>query len=429
MEGNLFSMGRSGYAVQVMKFLAFLCLIVLSNTSAARTLIVDQKGAVPSIQAAIMQATNGDTIRVMPGLYREGNFVVTKSLVFIGVDFPVLDGENKYEIFTINSNNVTIIGFKMVNTGIGSINDVSAISALNSKRLHVKNNRFENTFFGIHLSNSSGSLIENNILHSNGKAEHQIGNGIHAWKCDSLIIQNNEVSGHRDGIYFEFVTHSIVQNNLSHHNARYGLHFMFSHNDEYRSNTFRSNGAGIAVMYTKGVKMISNRFEENWGSSTCALLLKDITDSFIDGNYFFKNTIAIYLEGSNRCEIIKNVFKENGWAIKIQANCDGNAFEKNSFLSNTFDMATNGSLVLNTVDNNYWDNYQGYDLDRNGVGDVPFHPVSLYSMVVEKMPSSIMLWRSFLVYLLDRSEKVVPSITPENLKDDHPAMNNYDYHY
>ena len=134
------------------------------------------------------------------------------------------------------------------------------------------------------------------------------------------------------------------------------------------------------------------------------------------------------MEGSSRCAFQKNVFNDNGWAVKIQANCDGNTFERNSFLSNTFDMATNGSLVLNTVDYNYWDNYQGYDLDRNGVGDVPFHPVSLYSMVVEKMPSSIMLWRSFLVYLLDRSEKVVPSITPESLKDNHPAMKNYDYH-
>jgi nitrous oxidase accessory protein len=113
----------------------------------------------------------------------------------------------------------------------------------------------------------------------------------------------------------------------------------------------------------------------------------------------------------------------------MQANCDENVYSKNSFLSNTFDMATNGSLVLNTVDANYWDKYEGYDLDKDRVGDVPYHPVSLYSMVVEKMPSAVMLWRSFLVYMLDRTEKVVPSVTPENLKDIHPAMRNYDYNF
>jgi nitrous oxidase accessory protein len=75
---------------------------------------------------------------------------------------------------------------------------------------------------------------------------------------------------------------------------------------------------------------------------------------------------------------------------------------------------------------NYWDKYEGYDLDRNGVGDVPFHPVSLYGMIVEKMPTAVMLWRSFLVFLLDRAEKVVPAVTPENLRDDSPAMKFYD---
>jgi nitrous oxidase accessory protein len=78
--------------------------------------------------------------------------------------------------------------------------------------------------------------------------------------------------------------------------------------------------------------------------------------------------------------------------------------------------------VLNSIDNNYWDSYTGYDLNRDGLGDIAHRPVSMYSMVVEKMPSSIILWRSFLVYLLDRTEKVVPSMTPEALKDNYPLM-------
>jgi len=411
-----------------MRLAIVLFLFGVSFSTEAKTLVVDQKKSLKSLQSAITLAAKGDTIRVMPGVYREGNYIVKKSIVLIGVDYPILDGENKYEIFTVVANDVSIIGFHLINTGVASINDISAVNAIEAKRLRVLNNQLENTFFGIHLANSAGSLIENNVIHCGEKSEQQIANGIHAWKCDSIIVRNNEISGHRDGIYFEFVTHSRVEKNFSHENMRYGLHFMFSHHDEYLHNTFHANGAGVAVMYTQDVKMIGNHFEDNWGSSSYGLLLKDIRDSHIEGNQFSRNTTGVYMEGSSRCSFQKNIFNDNGWAIKIQANCDGNSFEKNSFLSNTFDMATNGSLVLNTVDYNYWDNYQGYDLDRNGVGDVPFHPVSLYSMVVEKMPSSIMLWRSFLVYLLDRSEKVVPSITPESLKDNHPAMKNYDYH-
>lgn len=421
-------MGRSRYPVQVKRW-GVVCLLLLAGVAFAKTRTVDPKGALKSIKAAIALSADGDTVLIQPGIYREGNLIVEKSLAFVGVNFPVLDGENKYELFTIAAHDVSITGLRLINTGVGSINDIAAVRALEARRLNVVNNQFENTFFGIHLSNSTGALIDGNVLHSDAEAEHQIGNGIHAWKCDSITIRNNTVSGHRDGIYFEFVTHSLVEKNFSHHNMRYGLHFMFSHNDAYRSNTFQNNGAGVAVMYTTGVEMTGNRFEDNWGSSSYGLLLKDIRDSFIEQNAFTRNTVAVYMEGSSRCQFTRNVFRGNGWAVKIQANCDANNFSRNSFLGNTFDMATNGSLVLNTVDANYWDKYEGYDLDKDNVGDVPFHPVSLYSMVVEKMPSAVMLWRSFLVFMLDRTEKVVPSITPENLKDVHPAMFNYDHRF
>jgi nitrous oxidase accessory protein len=405
--------------ILVIVFSASMC------TTYARTLEVSATSKWKTIRAAIQAATSGDTIRILPGTYREGNLVIRKSISLVGINFPIVDGENKFELFTIAANHVSITGLRMINTGVGSINDISAINAIESDHLHVRNNQFENTFFGIHLANSTRALIEGNVLHSNAQAEHQIGNGIHAWKCDSLRIASNQISGHRDGIYFEFVTNSTVERNNSHHNMRYGLHFMFSHNDVYQHNTFQSNGAGVAVMYTKGVTMRNNQFLDNWGSSSYGLLLKDIRDSHITQNSFNKNTVGIYMEGCSRSEFQFNTFHQNGWAVKVQSNCDGNVFTKNNFLSNTFDMATNGTLVLNTVDANYWDKYQGYDLNKDRIGDVPFHPVNLYSMIVEKMPSSVMLWRSFLVYMLDRSEEVIPSITPEELKDNHPAMHSY----
>ncbi len=101
---------------------------------------------------------------------------------------------------------------------------------------------------------------------------------------------NNRISGHRDGIYFEFVTNSIIWRNISSHNLRYGLHFMFSHNDAYISNIFRNNGAGVSVMFTHGVKMFNNFFEDNWGDGSFGLLLKEISDSYVVGNKFTNNT-------------------------------------------------------------------------------------------------------------------------------------------
>lgn len=396
--------------------------LCLSFCGFSKTLIVDLKGSIPSIRHAISSASPGDTIIVRPGVYREGNLTINKPLTLIGTGFPVLDGENKYEIMTVTAHDVTITGFRLINTGVASMQDVAAISSLGVKGLRIINNRFENTFFGIHLAGSTGCLIENNTLKSNAESEHQLGNGIHCWKCDHITIRRNTISGHRDGIYFEFVTRSTIVENQSFENGRYGLHFMFSHDDEYLGNTFRNNGAGVAVMYSKGVRMVGNKFEENRSASAYGLLLKDISDSHIEKNGFLDNTIGIHMEGSSRSNFTGNEFARNGWAIKIQASCEQNSYKENNFVENTFDVATNGSISLNTIEGNYWDKYEGYDLNRDGVGDVPYHPVSLYGMIVEKMPTAIMLWRSFLVFLLDRTEKIVPAVTPENLKDEHPAM-------
>jgi len=393
----------------------------------AKTIPVGPQENIRSIAQGIAKAQPGDTLLIKPGVYREGNIILEKRVTLIGENFPVLDGENKYEILTIHADGVTIKGLKFINTGIASINDLAAIKVLQSKGLRILNNRFDNTFFGIYFANSSQSWIEDNELSADVEAEHQIGNGIHLWKCEHITIHHNRVKGHRDGIYFEFVTNSLITDNYSEGNMRYGLHFMFSHNDEYRNNTFANNGAGVAVMYTKGVKMINNTFEHNWGSSAYGLLLKDIRDSFVKGNTFRENSVGIFMEGSSRIQFDANTFNANGYAIRLQASCDDNTFTKNNFSANTFDMVTNGSLVLNTISSNYWDRYEGYDLNRDNIGDVPYRPVSLYGMVVERMPTAVLLWRSFLVFLMDRTEKAMPAITPENLKDDSPVMKPYDH--
>ncbi len=379
-----------------------------------------------SIQEAVDRALPGDTLRVSAGTYPQSGIVIRKPLALIGEDYPVLDGEMKGNVLLIAAENVTIQGFKIINTGKSNMDDSAAIKFFDSKNCVVKNNILENTFFGLHFSNSSGLTIIENQIHSGAVREFEVGNGIHLWKCKNSFIGNNGVSGHRDGIYLEFVTNTQAKENLIQKNMRYGLHFMFSHDNSYIRNTFKNNGAGVAVMYTKNVLMKENRFEENWGASAYGILLKDISDSEIVGNVFLKNTIGIYMEGSSRIEFTGNTFQENGWGLKLMASCDQNTFKGNNFAQNTFDMSSNGSVVLNTISENYWDKYEGYDLDKDLVGDVPYRPINLYSVIVEKIPAAVILWRSFLVTLLDRMEKILPTMTPDQMIDQSPKMRPYD---
>ncbi|HEY1061080.1 MAG TPA: nitrous oxide reductase family maturation protein NosD [Daejeonella sp.] len=405
-----------------MRFFFFIVLSLLYCSASADNIYVGAKRAHKTVKSAIVSAMEGDTIFVDAGHYREKNLVIDKSIILKGIDYPVLDGEKKYEIISITSNGVVVDGFKLIHSGISSLEDLSGIKVYDSRDVVIMNNVLEDTFFGIYIQNGINCSIENNTLKAIGLEEQQSGNGIHCWKGDSLKVIGNQISGHRDGIYFEFVKNSVIWRNVSKNNLRYGLHFMFSNDDMYVNNVFRNNGSGVSVMYSNRIKMFSNYFEENWGDAAHGILLKEISDGFMEGNYFKRNTSGIYMEGANRIYMKRNVFENNGWALKIQASCMDVVLELNNFIGNTFDVGTNGSLVLNRFNNNYWDKYDGYDLDKDKIGDIPYRPVSMYSMIVEKYPPAMILFRSFITSLLDKTEKLIPSLTPENLKDTAPMM-------
>lgn len=394
------------------------CIIVLISAGTEAATI----RATPSqkLQEVIDRANTGDTIRISKGIFNQNNIIVRKEIAIIGEEYPVFDGQRKNEIFIVTSNNVLIKGLQIQNTGRSSMVDMAGVKLQNVSNITVSDCRIYNTTYGIYLQNATNCTIANNVVRASAKDELQSGNGVHAWKCNNLIIRNNSLSGHRDGIYFEFVTGSLITNNKSFGNIRYGLHFMFSHNDIYSYNTFSDNGAGVAVMYTKGVTMYKNTFYHNWGDASYGLLLKEIADSKIERNRFLKNTVGIFMEGSSRIHVAGNEFSDNGWAMRIQASCDDNVFEKNNFMGNSFDVATNGTMMLNTFNGNYWDKYDGYDLDRNGIGDVPYYPVSVYAVITERIPTAMILYRSFLTNIMDQVEKVMPSIIPDQLKDDKP---------
>ena len=401
----------------------YLIIVLLYSFSIrANTIHVGKNHPIRSVKEGIAQAKDGDTVMVHSGWYKEGNIIIDKKIVFIGKGLPVLDGEKKHEVLSVKSDSVVVDGFKVIKSAYATITDPCGIKVYNSKYVVIQNNVLDDNFFGIYLQNCKNSTIKNNYLKAYGKEEQQLGNGIHCWKSNDILIIGNRIDGHRDGIYFEFVFDSLIWRNISTNNVRYGLHFMFSHSDTYISNVFRNNGAGVSVMYSKSVKMFNNTFEKNWGDGAYGLLLKDISDSYIFNNKFISNTSAIYVEGASRNKIEKNQFISNGWGMKIQANCMDNEIVNNNFFKNTFDISTNGSLVLNTFNSNYWDKYEGYDLNKDGIGDVPYHPLSLFAVLTESTPSAMLLYRSFMITLLDKSEKILPSITPDNFIDKTPLM-------
>lgn len=389
----------------------------------ADTVVVNPAGPVATLSAALARLPHGGTILLQAGRYRlAAEQLVDRPVAIVGQGTAVIEGSGPHALLHVTADSVELRGLVFRNVERSFIDDRAAVLLDSVRACIVDDNRFEQAFFGIYLKGVTGCRVTRNQLDGHRDGVATGGNGIHLWNSSGVTVEDNAVTGHRDGIYFEFSTGVRVRRNLSTRNGRYGLHFMFSHDCEYVENRFRDNHSGIAVMYSKRVTMRGNEFAANWGAASYGLLLKDISDSEIADNRFLSNSVALFVEGSSRLRVTGNEFTRNGWAIKLMADAEANRFERNSFAGNAFDVATNSRSNSSTFAENLWDQYRGYDLDRDGYGDVPFRPVRFFSLVVQEHEQALILLRSFFVELLDLAERVLPILTPETLVDERPRM-------
>ena len=388
----------------------------------ADTVVVARDGPVSRITDALALVRTGGVVVVEPGLYREPTIIVDRPMSLIGRDGAVLDGEGARALLSIRADDVVVRGLSFRNVGASEVEDRAAIRVTDARGCTIEHNTFDDTFFGIYLGRVEGCRIAGNVLRGLGTSEATSGNGIHLWSSRDITIEDNRIAGHRDGIYLEFATSNVIRRNHAEGNVRYGLHFMFSEDCRYEENVFRRNQAGVTVMYTKGVVMARNRFEGNWGAAAYGLLLKEISDAEVRGNHFERNTTALVADGANRLVAEDNRFIGNGWALRLMASSGEARIARNDFMANSFDVATNSRRAYSTFAGNYWDAYRGYDVNRDGVGDVPHRPVRLFSQIVERFEPTLVLQRSFFLALLDGAERAIPALTPEGMLDATPAM-------
>ena len=385
------------------------------------TITVSPAGPVRSLTAALAAARPGDRILVQAGSYREPGLVVRMSVAIVGEGGPVFQG-GAHSTIRILADGVEIRGLVFERVTPSATEDRAAILLDGVRDCRILENEIRGAYFGIYAMRSAGCTIAGNRLRGSPGRASTMGNGIHLWQSSEMTVRDNTVAGHRDGIYLEFTRAARVSDNVVQSNSRYGLHFMRSDSCSYDENRFEKNGAGVAVMYSRGVRMTGNRFEQNRGSAAYGLLLKEISDGVVRDNHFIDNTVGLYLEDSNRNLVEGNLFRRNGWAVKVLANAGGNRFTGNRFEGNSFDAATNSRSSSSSFDRNWWDRYRGYDLDRDGLGDIPYRPVRLFSLVAEQHRPALILLRSAFVDLLDGAERLMPMLTPEALADRSPLM-------
>ncbi|PIQ63122.1 MAG: nitrous oxide reductase [Bacteroidetes bacterium CG12_big_fil_rev_8_21_14_0_65_60_17] len=375
-----------------------------------------------TISERIAAAAPHDTVHVEAGVYTEPTIVIDRPLTLLGAPGAHIQGTGGHELLVLAADSISVSGFTFSGVDRTFMEDRAAIRVQDARGCRIANNTFRGVFFGIYMARATDCHIESNTLRSQITSETTGGNAVHAWYSTHLTIANNRIDGFRDGIYLEFTDDSRVEGNTSVNNLRYGLHFMFADRNAYTDNVFSDNRAGVAVMYADGISMQRNVFRRAWGASAYGLLLKEIRRGEVLNNTFDGNSVALLVESTDHMTFHGNTFAENGWGIKLMASAIGNVFSDNTFRGNTFDVSTNSRTLDSRFEGNFWDTYKGYDLDRDGRGDVAHRPVTLFSVLVERHEPVIYLHRSLLVDVLNVAERLLPVLTPVELVDPQPRM-------
>ena len=301
---------------------------------------------------------------------------------------------------------------------------------MKAKECVITESRFEDNLHGIYLIGSDKCSVTNNVIRGRSYDYQEYrGNGIHLHDSPFAKVEHNDIADTRDGVYVSFSGHCTIDYNKI-HRLRYGLHYMYSHNNSFSYNTLIDNVAGAAVMYARNIKFNGNVVAHNRGARAYGILWQDVRHSECFDNLIFDNTIGLYMDHAGFSKVYNNAIASNDVAIIILENSENNNIYGNNFLNNLSLLRLRGraqighnNLFYKNGRGNYWSDYRGYDLDGDGIGDIPYKLQGIWDYLETEYPEYPLFFFSPLTTALDMAEKAFPIIeTPITAEDKFPLM-------
>lgn len=394
-------------------WLMLACLCGGQNVSAQNT-----------IQDRINQARAGDTVTVAGGIYN-GNILLNKRLALIGSQGAILRGDGRSSIVTITADSCVVRGFIIEHSGSMLIDEDAGVLVKSSGNI-VAGNRLSDIMFGIYLLHSHRNLIcDNEITGRRGLEIGERGSGIHIYDSHDNRLIGNIISFARDGFYIQNANHTWIEaNEVSH--LRYGLHYMYADSNTFLRNTFSDNVAGAAIMYSRGIVMRRNLFIHNRGFASYGILFQDCHGMIADSNVVADNVVGMFFEASTNNRFTHNVVAQNDVALQMFASSADNIFKENNFLDNLSPLTivgkTTGSIWSDNGRGNYWSSYDGYDLDQDGIGDVPMKIQNAFNYLEGRQPNLRLYLYSPASQALAAATTAFPIIDINQETDPSPLM-------
>jgi len=377
-----------------------------------------------SLQSIIENARYGDTIFVGTGVY-DGNVFLSRKISLLGSGIAVIRGTGKGSVVTVNADSCVIRNISIEHTGRDLLYEDAGILLL-SHHNTVSNTTLRNTLFGIYVKQSDGNRIADNVISSFIDLDQgQRGSGIHVWNSHRNVITGNTISHTRDGIYIQNANHTLITDNVV-HSLRYGLHYMYADSNTFLRNSFYDNVAGAAIMYTRNIIMKHNLFLRNRGFASYGILLQDCHFSFADSNIIADNVTGIFMEASTNNLFNNNIIAQNDFAMQMYQNSVRNIFTGNTFIDNLNPLTLVGKRTESQWNKNgignYWSSYEGYDLDADGIGDIPMRIQNVFNYLEGKNSNIRLYLYSPTSQALALSANAFPIIDINNEIDGNPLM-------
>ena len=395
-----------------------LILLLLQGTAGA---------TLPPLQKLVDETEEGGTLVPPPGTYA-GPVVVDKPMVIDGQGKVTIDAGGEGTVILLDTDGATIKNLHLTNSG-DSANDLDSGVQVRGNYNVIKDNLIDDVLFGVDLQQSNNNIVRRNRISS--KLEFglgQRGDSVRLWYSFDNKITDNVVTNVRDMVVWYSANNTIARNRGS--NSRYSLHFMYSRYNLVEDNFYVNNAVGIFLMYSDSVVLRNNHIAHAIGPTGVGIGFKETSDLTIENNEILYCASGLYIDVSpyqpdttNRFE--GNLIAYNGIGVRFLNDWHGNIFKQNQFVDNMTQIVVSGggSANHNVWEGNYWSDYTGFDLDHDGIGDLPYELYNYADRLWQDVPYAQFFKGSPLLEVIDFLAKLAPFSEPTLLvKDPRPYM-------
>jgi len=235
-----------------------------------------------SIQEAINNATDGNTLYVSQGFYSE-HLSVNKSLALIGEnkDTTIVDGTMNGTVFYVNTDNVTISDFKIQYSGCACAGYCGINVESHRQNINITSNNIFSVGFGVQMDKAQNVVITHNnitycsdfcmVVHDSTQVsvlENNIANNLYGLNVENstqTTFSNNNITNSHDGISLTESDNNTITCNTIASNGMYGIYISQSNNNIIYHNSFQANARQVSTHNSTNIW--DNGFEGNYWSN------------------------------------------------------------------------------------------------------------------------------------------------------------------